>query len=536
MKILLSSVFKPFGVDDQYGRKENLAELFHNQVTREQGIFSPRWNSQSYGLYFLAENINVPSTVLDFPSEKRFIKEIKKGYDYIGISFIVSNFVKAKRMAELVREYAPQSRIILGGCGAMIVGLEEMIDHDHICRGEGVTWLRRLLGEDENRLFRHPVLYASLTKRYLGIPTKTNSTVLMPGVGCPNACRFCSTSHLFGKQYIPFFSSGKEIFDVCLNIEKRLGYQEFSIMDENFLKQTERARELLYCMEKNDKAYRFDLFSSAETIAEVGVEFLARLGVRFIWIGVESKFENYDKNRGIDFKSMIRDLREHGIAVLSSAILFVEQHDKETIWEDIRFVVGLESDFIQFMPLGILPGTKIYQDYCQKGLIMEDVPFEEWHGQTKIYFKHPNFTTEESERILQQAFQYDYDTQGSSVLRAFDTTMRGYMNLAYYKDSWMAKRRELLKDKAIAFRPLLEAMKKYAHNDRVRQLTEEVIARYDMKLGPMPLRQKFQSKIALIYAAREASRIAKGRNIYQPKTKRTYFNFQRNSSPTYENS
>ncbi|MDD5678358.1 MAG: hypothetical protein PHW60_10275 [Kiritimatiellae bacterium] len=36
-RILLCSVFGPFGVDDAYGRKENLMELYHNQVTRIQG-------------------------------------------------------------------------------------------------------------------------------------------------------------------------------------------------------------------------------------------------------------------------------------------------------------------------------------------------------------------------------------------------------------------------------------------------------------------------------------------------------------------
>ena len=77
MKLLLTSVFGPFGVDDDYGKKENKMELFHNQVTREQGIFSYRFNHNSFGLYLLAENIKVPTAVLDFPKMKRFIAELK---------------------------------------------------------------------------------------------------------------------------------------------------------------------------------------------------------------------------------------------------------------------------------------------------------------------------------------------------------------------------------------------------------------------------------------------------------------------------
>ena len=158
MKILLTSVFSPYGVDDAYGRKENIMELFHNQVTREQGIFSIRYHHYSFGLYLIAENISPPAVVLDFPSERKFIKEIQKGYDYVGISFIVPNFVKAKRMAELCRTYSPRSKIILGGYGTKISGIEDMVTHDYICRDDGVKWFRALLGEDTERPLKHPLL------------------------------------------------------------------------------------------------------------------------------------------------------------------------------------------------------------------------------------------------------------------------------------------------------------------------------------------------------------------------------------------
>src|SRR5512137_1236969 len=110
MKLLLSSVFGPFAVNDAYGRKENKMELFHNQVTREQGIFSYRFNHHSFGLYMMAENVNVPTTVLDFPSLDEFRRELRKGYSHVGISFIVPNVDKARKMAQIVREDSPATK------------------------------------------------------------------------------------------------------------------------------------------------------------------------------------------------------------------------------------------------------------------------------------------------------------------------------------------------------------------------------------------------------------------------------------------
>ncbi len=523
MKVLLSSVFGPFGVDDAYGRKENVMELFHNQVTREQGIFSLRFHHQSFGLYFIAETIGAPSAVLDFPSEKRFVKELKKGYDYVGISFIVPNFVKAKRMAELVREHAPHSRIVLGGHGTRIPGVEGMIEHDYICKGEGVKWFRKLLGEEPDRPFKHPALPSAFSKRVLGIPLKIDAAVLIPGVGCPNACRFCCTSHFYDKTYTPYFDTGRELYDVCVEIQNTLGYNEFFVMDENFLKRPARARELVRLMEENDKFFRFGIFSSAETIAEVGVEFLSRLGVYFLWMGVESKKEIYEKNKGVDLKAMIRELRDHGVSVLASGILFLEEHDKETIWDDIEFVVGLESDLVQFMELGPLPGTKLYHDYDRKGLLRKDLPYEEWHGQHQIWFDHPHFTAEESVDFLRQAFRYDYDKQGASLLRMCDTIIRGYRTLERYEGPYMARRREVLKKWAQNYRPALEILKKRGHNQRARDLARLVCEKYDAELGPVSVGQKARTRAAGFYASREAARVAAGAAVYQPKTQRRKF-------------
>jgi hypothetical protein len=91
--VLLSSVFKPSAQDDEFGsRAINPAELYHNQVTREQGPFSLRMFHRSWGLMFIQHNIAAPSTLLDFPTRERFVRELTSSeYDVVGISSIVVN-------------------------------------------------------------------------------------------------------------------------------------------------------------------------------------------------------------------------------------------------------------------------------------------------------------------------------------------------------------------------------------------------------------------------------------------------------------
>jgi radical SAM superfamily enzyme YgiQ (UPF0313 family) len=487
MNLLLTSVFGPYGVNDEFGRAGNKMELFHNQVTREQDIFSYRFNHHSFGLQFLAQNLETPTTVLDFPSLERFIEEIKKGYDYIGISFIVPNLKKAAHMARLVRQWAPRSKIIIGGHGVNVPNIEKLVEHDHLCRGEGVGFLRRLFGEDPSQPIHHPLAYSSFNRQVLGVPLPQSSGVLIPGVGCANKCRFCATSHFFG-SYTPYLSTGQEVFDVCQQYEEQMGVTDFGVLDENFLKNPQRALELIALMEEHKKYYTFAIFSSAETLRQLGdLDLLVRMGVSFLWIGVESKKEIYEKNKGVDFVKLVSDLRHRGVTVLTSAILFLEEHDQKTIWDDIDFAISLQPDYLQFMQLGPIPGTSLYADYDRKDKLCHEVPYEDQHGQDMIWFKHPHFTREESRDFLQRAFQKDYEVNGASVLRAMRTTLWGYEYARNHANPHIQAR-------AAAFRGLLEQMRHftlaarvYNKNRRTAQLTREVAREFRKLFGSFDL-------------------------------------------------
>jgi len=60
-----------------YSRKESILELFHNQITKVQGIYSIRTSYDSYGIHIIANNLGIPCTVLDFRPEQ-IIREVKR--------------------------------------------------------------------------------------------------------------------------------------------------------------------------------------------------------------------------------------------------------------------------------------------------------------------------------------------------------------------------------------------------------------------------------------------------------------------------
>jgi len=492
-KLLLTSVIGPFGVDDAFGRKDNKMELMHNQVTREQGVFSFRFNHPSFGLHFLAENVLTPATVLDYPSETAFRKEVAKGYEFVGISFIIPNFLKAQHMARIIREISPKTKIILGGHGTSIPNIANLIDCDHICQGEGIIFLRSLLGEPPDRPIRHPVMHSSYNRKIMGVPIPDSAGILVPGVGCPNKCRFCATSHFFG-AYVPYLRTGQEVFDACCRAENELGVTDFGVLDENFLKMPERALELIECQEKAKRHFTFAIFSSAETLTGLGdLDLLVRMGVNFIWMGVESKKEMYDKNRGVDFNVLVRELRLRGISVMASAILFLEHHDKTSINEDIDFAIGLQPDYLQFMGLGPIPGTRLYQDYADQGKLLGDVPWEEQHGQDRIWFDHPSFTRDETRKILADAFKRDYHENGASFMRMLQTTINGLRYTSTHEDPRVQVRSDGFIKQAKQLRVFLTASSLFSKNEATSRQVAELQRQYKEQFGPATIKDRLMA-------------------------------------------
>jgi radical SAM superfamily enzyme YgiQ (UPF0313 family) len=446
-RILLSSVFGPYAQDDEFGsRSINPMELYHNQVTRAQGAFSLRMFHRSWGIMMIQANISAACTVLDFPTLEHFARELQQQqYDVVGISSIIVNLGKVREMCRMIRRISPQSVIVVGGHVAAIPGIDRLIDADHIVRGEGVAWMRRYLGEDEAAPIRHPAIVSGMRTRIMGIrvPDRKGSTAatIIPSVGCPMGCNFCTTSAFFGGKgkFVNFFETGDQLFEVMCRMEEELKVRSFFVMDENFLLHRERAMRLLELMKAGGKSWALSVFASANAIRKYTMQELVELGVSWLWMGLESPGASYSKLQGADTRELTRDLREHGIRVQGSTIIGLEHHTPDNMLAEIEHAVSHDTDFHQFMLYTPVPGTPLYQQMAEEGRLLSDVDYADVHGQFKFNFKHAAISRDESKRFLDLAFWRDFEMNGPSLYRISRTLLAGWRR---YKDWPDARVRE----------------------------------------------------------------------------------------------
>jgi radical SAM superfamily enzyme YgiQ (UPF0313 family) len=528
-RILLTSVFGPYAQDDEFGsRAINPMELYHNQVTRAQGSFSLRMFHRSWGIMMLQANTKAPCTVLDFPEREDFVRELRAyQYDIVGISSIIVNLGKVKEMCRLVREVSPQSTIIIGGHVTAIPGIETMIDADHIVKGEGIAWLRRYLGEDEHAPVNHPAIVSGLQTRVMGLrlPEREGGTAatIIPSVGCPMGCNFCTTSAFFGGKgkFVNFYETGDQLFDVMCEIESELKVDAFFVMDENFLLHRTRAMRLLERMKQAGKSWAFSVFASANAIRQYTMEELVELGVSWLWMGLESPQSNYTKLKGADTVQLTRELRKHGIRVQGSTIVGLEHHTPQNIEQEIEYAVGHDTDFHQFMLYTPVPGTPLYQQMSEEGRLLTNIDPADIHGQFKFNFRHAAISRDESKTFLDWAFRRDFERNGPSLYRICRTMLEGWKRYKHYPDPRVRERfsRDMAK-LGTAYNGMLWAMERSLKKAN-RQVSLQIHAlrkEINNEFGYVSrLTADALGPILLLTSRREERKLARGRT-YEPPT------------------
>ncbi len=502
-------------------------ELYHNQVTRAQGAFSLRMFHRSWGIMMIQENISAPCTVLDFPTKEAFEKELTSNqYDIVGLSSIIVNVGKVREMCRIVRKLSPQSKIIVGGHIAAIPGIQRMIDADHIVKGEGIRWMREYLGEDPEAPIKHPEIVSGFGLRVMGlkVPDSTTETAatVIPSVGCPMGCNFCTTSSFFGGKgkWTDFFSTGQELFDVMNHMEHTMGSRSFFIMDENFLLNRPRAMELLALMKQHNKSWSFYVFSSANALKKYTMDELVELGVSWLWMGLESPKSQYKKLEGSDTIKLTHDLRENGIKLLGSTIVGLEHHTPENIEKEIEYAISHQTDFHQFMLYTPVPGTPLYKEMTEQGRML-NVDLADIHGQWKFNFKHEAISREQSKKFLDWAFLRDFELNGPSLYRICETTLRGWKRHKHHPDPRVRDRfRWEARGIRQAYAATLWAMEhRLKHtNARVSEKVHNLRRDIENEFGA---KTKWISRLAgpviLWLEKREERRLAKGK-VYEPPT------------------
>lgn len=494
-RVLLTSVCRPLGV--RYGDSPSVGyELLHEQVTRAQGLFSPRSHHIQFSLEYIAENLEAPTTVLQYPSRRELVRELRRGYEVVGVSFVLATYHRMKEVVALVRRHSPRSWIVLGGYGT--VAPDEMLRpySDSICREEGVAFMRRLLGEPEIQMpYRHPLIINPL--RVFGKDV-SRTGIVFGGLGCPSGCDFCCTSAFFKRKHIRLLPTGADLYRVIeryLEVDPQLS---ILILDEDFLLNRRRAMEFRECVLRGGEPLSIFVFASVRALSRYTVTEILEMGIDGMWIGYEGTRSGYAKQVGRPVEEIFREYREHGITILASMIVGFPYQTPEIIEEELSGLLALRPVLTQFLIYGPCPGTPFYDQVVREGKLLPAVaedPELFYRRGSGFYAmcSHPSMTPDQIEAAQQRCFEEDFRRLGPIVHRSVERWLDGYLKLRESPSAFLrAKAERIAADIRQAY-PVFLAGRLFGPTVLVRRWIGRLQERVHEALGNPTWKERLQS-------------------------------------------
>jgi radical SAM superfamily enzyme YgiQ (UPF0313 family) len=532
-KVLLTSVCRPLG--PKHGDASSVGyELLYRQVLRAQGIFSPRTVNIHFGLEYIAENLDTPAVTLQYPSKNELIRELKKGYDYVGVSFLMAVMHKMKETVALIREYSPNSRIVLGGYGTVLNDDILMPYADYICREEGVAYFRRLLGEREISMpYKHPLIVSWL--KLFGWKISGTGKIFA-GLGCPNGCDFCCTSHFFSRKHIKLLPTGRDIFDVVERYLEQDPNLVFLILDEDFLLNRKRAMEFRDCVIQSGKTLSIFAFSSVKAISQYTVEEILEMGIDGFWIGYEGTRSNYAKQQGRPAADILTEFREHGITVLASMIVGFDYQNHDVVAEELAGLMKVKPALAQFLIYGPVPSTPFYERIIKQNLLQnvytsdKDLFYRRADG-FRTMIKHPTLSPEQIEEIQRWCFEEDFQRLGPSIYRVLEARLLGYHKLKNSTNPLLRQKAQYYATELRTAYPVFLAGRLLGPNSKVRHWIADLERRVHAEFGRPSPSASCKSVLAL-GAALWTALTLRIDWLQHPRLIRTTYRFPQKGSPS----
>ena len=482
---------------------DSLTDATGQRFTKGDDLFTIISHTHCFANHILAQNVDTPSVLLEYPRWDDFTKEVDKGYPLLGISCLPVHLDQVMKMCEYVRKRSPGTKIMIGSYGGQAFSAKYDQETqkkyvDYVVHGEGVKFLRELLGEETNRPINQRLMpKAGGSLQFLTKFPKGAVGFLVSGLGCPGGCDFCATTALYDRRRIEMLTPEELVEHISLYHKHFPKVSHVFVIEEDHFRHPEYLIKIRDYWQNNPEVVEsldWFAFGSVDHIGKFaqkyGWDALSELGIGAIFIGVESKFageHGYEKRDEIDARMVFDKLHSMGIRTVGAWICGWDFHNHSNMYEDLNYFISLYPTYQQLTRLSPFPGTMLWERLKEEGRVKE-VPWEDvhfWSGAQK------NMSLEEHETLNLTEYGYDlmYKTWGPSILRRLDVQLNGYAYCIKSPNPVLRRHKaRFFKRQCAMMWTMIYAMERHAPNGVVRRRVNKVDEKYRALIGePTPV-------------------------------------------------
>ena len=380
---------------------------------------------------------------------------LTRQFDVVGITAMTFTLIDVLLTCKVVRQVCPGATIILGGPHVHIYPDETIANDevDFLIQGEGEIALTDFLpklkkpetwpsvpglvyidadGKVVNNgvapsvkdldLLGFPARHKLDIRNYQSLLGKSNIiTTMFTSRGCPFRCTFCD------RPYSPVISgfrwrSAKHVADE-MEMCAEMGIDEAFIYDDTFTVRKDRIFELCDEIKRRKLRFRWDVRAHVNTVTEDLLRAMASAGCERIHFGVECgsprMMKVINKNHSVEkVRSAFGWAKAAGIETLAYFIIGQQTETAADIQMSVDLAKSLNANYVHFTIFCPYPGTAIYKEGLQTGVIATDV-WREFSKDPKPGFELPvweeQFTRQELRQRLVDCYKGFYLRPGFIV-------------------------------------------------------------------------------------------------------------------------
>ncbi|MFN7914071.1 MAG: radical SAM protein [Vicinamibacterales bacterium] len=254
---------------------------------------------------------------------------------------------------------------------------------------------------------------------------------LMATRGCPYGCIFCGWPQMIyrGPKY-RVRTVQDVVAEIKANLEK-VPYKSFYIDDDTVNIRKQYILDLAKAIkEAGLHTIPWGTMGRADLMDEEMILALKDAGLFSIKYGVETADQELlnEIKKNIKIDEVIKGIeltKKHGIKVHLTFTFGLPSDTPETIERTIQLACRLPVDTVQFSITTPYPGTEMYRMYKKNGWLLNE-NWEEYLGSHRAVARTANFTAEQLEDAVKQAYSRFWEEQALRQLRtpAFEQRLR----------------------------------------------------------------------------------------------------------------
>jgi anaerobic magnesium-protoporphyrin IX monomethyl ester cyclase len=388
------------------------------------------------------ESLNFSAVIYDIHGEGIDENEVRQRLRrdrprFVGISVLTSMAIPSQKIAKICKEEVPDCIVIVGGAHAEAMP-ERMLRNSAInvvVRGDGEQPMRQIVegyefSEINGLSFRKgnsiqhnkpsevnmnldqypfPAYHLLNFKNYFpGTATYRSLPAInmLSTRGCPGACVFCNSAFTTLRTRDPI-----KVAEQISHLRVKYGIRQVQFYDDTFTVMKKFVMDFCQKMIEMDLGVDWSAYIRGDCFSDLLASNMKQAGCHQVILGVETGNSQIAERMGKPiarerYIEAIEIAHRNGLEVRGSFIIGHMGETWETMEDTLNFAMELDCDLFQLSINTPYPGTALYNEAVQQGMLEH----QDWYkyGQGEVIINQPQLPTKDIYRFYKYAFRKFY--------------------------------------------------------------------------------------------------------------------------------